>query len=71
MECSLPGSSVHGVTRVGRDLAAKPPPPPPPGFACKGCHTIILLCLTLLSMTVSRSIHDAANGITSLFLMAE
>ena len=70
MECSLPGSSVHGVTRVGRDLATKLPPPPPPGFACKGCHMIIL-CLTLLSMTVSRSIHDAANGITSLFLMAE
>ena len=69
MDCSLQGSSVHGVSRFGHDLATKPPPPP--GFACKGCHTIFLLCLTLLSMTVSRSIHDAANGIISLFLMAE
>ena len=23
----LPGSSVHGVARVGHDLATKPPPP--------------------------------------------
>ena len=28
MDCSLPGSSVHGVARVGHDLATKPPPPP-------------------------------------------
>ena len=27
MDCSLPGSSVHGVTRVGHNLVAKPPPP--------------------------------------------
>ena len=27
--CSLPGSSVHGVARVGHNLATKPPPPPP------------------------------------------
>ena len=27
MDCSLPGSSVHGVARVGHDLATKPPPP--------------------------------------------
>ena len=26
MDCSLPGSSVHGVARVGHDLATKPPP---------------------------------------------
>ena len=25
--CSLPGSSVHGVARVGHDLVSKPPPP--------------------------------------------
>ena len=29
MDCSLPGSSVHEVTRVGHDLATKPPLPPP------------------------------------------
>ena len=28
MDCSLPGSSVHGVARVRHDLATKPPPPP-------------------------------------------
>ena len=28
MDCSLPGSSVHGTSRVGHDLATKPPPPP-------------------------------------------
>ena len=27
MERSLPGSSVHGIARVGHDLATKPPPP--------------------------------------------
>ena len=27
MDCSLPGSSVHGIARVGHDLATKPPPP--------------------------------------------
>ena len=27
MDCSLPGSSVHGVTRVRHDLVTKPPPP--------------------------------------------
>ena len=27
MDCSLPGSSVHGVPRVGHDLVTKPPPP--------------------------------------------
>ena len=25
MDCSLPGSSVHGITRVGHDLVTKPP----------------------------------------------
>ena len=29
MDCSLPGSSVDEVTRVGHDLATKPPLPPP------------------------------------------
>jgi len=29
MDCSLSGSSVHGVARVGHDLATKPPPPLP------------------------------------------
>ena len=29
MDCSLPGSSVHGFARVGHDLVTKPPPPPP------------------------------------------
>ena len=29
MNCSLPGSSVHEVARVGHDLATKPPLPPP------------------------------------------
>ena len=28
MDCSLPGSSVHEVARVGQDLATKAPPPP-------------------------------------------
>ena len=28
MDCSLPGSSAHGIVRVGHDLATKPPPPP-------------------------------------------
>ena len=32
MDCSLPGSSVHGIARVGHNLATKPPPPPPPDF---------------------------------------
>ena len=27
MDCSLPGSSVHGIARVGHDLATKPLPP--------------------------------------------
>ena len=26
IDCSLPGSSVHGVARAGHDLAMKPPP---------------------------------------------
>ena len=26
MDCSLPGFSVHGIVRVGNDLATKPPP---------------------------------------------
>ena len=30
MDCRLPGSSVHGVARVGHNLVTKPPPPPPP-----------------------------------------
>ena len=30
MDYSLPGSSVHGVARVGHNLVTKPPPPPPP-----------------------------------------
>ena len=29
MDCSLPDSSVHGVTSVGHGLATKPLPPPP------------------------------------------
>ena len=28
MDCSLPGSSVHGIARVGHNLATKPPSPP-------------------------------------------
>ena len=28
MDCSLPGSSAHGIVRVRHDLATKPPPPP-------------------------------------------
>ena len=28
MDCSLPGSSAHGITRVRHDLATEPPPPP-------------------------------------------
>ena len=36
--------------------------------AYKGCPMIfLLLCLTSLSMTISRSIHVAANGIISFF----
>ena len=35
--------------------------------ACRGCHRIILLCLTLLSLTISRSIHVAAYGPSFLF----
>ena len=27
MDCSLPGSSVHGIPRVRHDLVTKPPPP--------------------------------------------
>ena len=26
MDCGLPGSSVHGIARVGHNLATKPPP---------------------------------------------
>ena len=38
----------------------------------KGYHTVFLsLWLTSLRMTISSSIHVAANGITSFFLMAE
>ena len=37
-----------------------------------GCHTIFLLFyLTSLTVTILRSIHVAANGIISFFLMAE
>ena len=37
-----------------------------------GCHTVFLLfCLTSLTVTISRSIRVAANGIISLFFMAE
>ena len=32
MDCSVPGSSVHGVARVRHDLATKPPPPLKKGF---------------------------------------
>ena len=28
MDCSLPGSSAHGIVRFGHDLATKPPPQP-------------------------------------------
>ena len=38
-DCSLPGSSVHGVTRVGHDLATKPPPPEV-GYPC--CESLSL-----------------------------
>ena len=31
----------------------------------------LLLCLTSLNMTISRSIHVIANGIISFFLMTE
>ena len=31
----------------------------------------VFLCLTSLSMTMSRSIHAAANGIISVLLVAE
>ena len=34
MDCSLPGSSVHGVTRVGHDLVTKPPPCIPVAELC-------------------------------------
>ena len=41
-------------------------------FAHKGCHKMFLLfCLTSLSVTVSRPIHVAADGMTSSFLMTE
>ena len=33
--------------------------------------TFLLLCLTSLSMAISMSIHVAANGIISFFLMGE
>ena len=37
----------------------------------KWYHMIfVFLCLTDLSMTLSRSLHIAANGIISLFVMA-
>ena len=37
-----------------------------------GYHMIFLfLCLILLSMTISRSIHVAENGIILFFFMAE
>ena len=40
--------------------------------ACKGCHMMfLLLCLTSLNMTLSMSVHVAANGIISCFSMAE
>ena len=39
---------------------------------CKWHHvTFVLLWLTLLSMTISRSIHVTANGIISFFFMSE
>ena len=34
-------AAVHGVTRVGHDLATKPPPPPP--IIYMFCHNIKLL----------------------------
>ena len=34
MDCSLPGSSVHEVTRVGHDLVTKPPPCIPVAELC-------------------------------------
>ena len=37
MDCSLSGSSVHGITRVRHDLAAKLPPPPPRPEETKEC----------------------------------
>ena len=36
--------------------------------AYKRCHIFVLLWLTSLSMTISSSIHVAANDIISLFL---
>ena len=30
--------TVHGVARVGHDLATKPPPPPPPFMAVLGFY---------------------------------
>ena len=39
---------------------------------CKWHHmAFVCVCLTSLSMTASRSIHVAANSVSSLFLMAE
>ena len=41
------------------------------GCAYKGCHTVFLfLCLTSLSMTISKCIYVAANGMISFFSMA-
>ena len=57
MDCSLTGSSIHGIfqARVLEWGAI--------AFSVyKGCRTIfLLLCLTSLSMTISRSICVAAN----------
>ena len=57
MDCSLTGSSIHGIfqARVLEWGAIA-------FSAYKGCRTIfLLLCLTSLSMTISRSICVAAN----------
>ena len=45
MDCSLPGFSVHGITRVGHGLVTKPPPPYSP-WSCKESNTTEQLCFT-------------------------
>ena len=45
VDCSLPGFSVHGITRVGHGLVTKPPAPYSP-WSCKESNTTEQLCLT-------------------------
>ena len=48
MHYSLPGSSVHGVARVGHDLVTKPPP-----LSYSQSNTYLALLLSLLYSKVS------------------